>query len=146
MTRAIRHGLPGTVAFLALTAGCILSVTMLIWLAANGRSVLVVFPFCVGAWGCYLASHYLVEGVIIDRTDLDANHSVGAEEDLYFGHLPTSPGRLSLTAVGIGGMLLTFPVGIVAVGGDDLLLLSLSATLFVGGYIVGHQGLTGKPL
>lgn len=170
----VRYGAAGWVGFGALTLLNIVSTTFLIWFAAQGRSVLVVFPFCIGNWGAYLLSHYLVEGHFIDQSDSD--HEDANEEQAGTdrpraseqGGLATrlrtfvqSPGEAlpsagavlperrrhqSFAVVGVAGMFMTFPTGIVAVSNDDLLLLGVSATLFVVGYIVGHQGFTKKPL
>jgi hypothetical protein len=151
MSQRTQYGNTGTIGFVALTVGNIVSVTMLIWLSAKGRSVLVVFPFSVGAWGCYMCSHYLVEGGLIDRSEsnpeLDANgEAEKVELSNHLDHLPSSFPRKVLAIGGVGSMVMTFPTGIVAVGGNDLTLLVISATLFTGGYILGHQGFTGKPL
>lgn len=153
MTDVVRHGAAGRVVFVALTALTIVAVTMLIWLAAAGRSVLVVFPFSACAWGGYLLSHYVVEGTFVDEggpDEGDGGH--GSTEGILdslrgtLGDVRSSSTRMTLATVGVGGMLLTFPTGILAVGNGNLPLMLVSATLFVGGYVVGHQGLTGKPL
>lgn len=152
MSQHVQYGTTGLVVFVALTAADIISVTMLIWLAANGSSVLAVFPFCVGAWGCYMCSHYLVDGQLLDESSREGNSEAGFGPDSmgrlsdHLDRLPSSPTRWALAIGGVGSMLLTFPTGIVAVGSNDFTLLLVSATLFVGGYIVGHQGITGKPL
>jgi hypothetical protein len=155
MSQNIRYGLPGLVGFSVLTLGNIVSTTFLIWFAANGRAVWVVFPFCVGAWGSYLCSHYLVEGHFIDQTepgdesDTDSDSDTDTDSDSdsdSSGALPTSWTHRTLAAVGVVSMFLTFPTGILAVQNDNLGLLFVSATFFVVGYIVGHQGFTKKPL
>jgi hypothetical protein len=166
----VRYGTAGWVGFGVLTLANIVSTTLLIWFAAQGRSVLVVFPFCLGNWGAYLLSHYLVEGHFIDQsasdhdkasedTDGTNDSSRGIVETLTAvvrspGEFVPSPGSIlpdsrfhqSLGVLGVGGMFMTFPTGIVAVSNDNLLLLGVSASLFVVGYIVGHQGFTNKPL
>lgn len=153
---AVRDGAAGLAAFVALVVAIVVSVTMLIWLAAHGRPVPVVFPFAVAAWGCYMGGHYLVEGEFIDESETGGGggEATGDGNDAADGGraagrsnpLPSSPTRLALVAGGVGAMVLTFPAGIVAVGSGDFALLLVSATLFVGGYMVGHQGLLGKPL
>jgi hypothetical protein len=145
MSQNIRYGLPGLVGFGVLTLGNIVSTTFLIWFAANGRAVWVVFPFCVGAWGSYLCSHYLVEGHFIDQTEPGDESDTDTDSDSS-GALPTSWTHRTLAAVGVVSMFLTFPTGILAVQNDNLGLLFVSATFFVVGYIVGHQGFTKKPL
>lgn len=153
MTDLVRYGTASLVAFFALTAVTILAVTMLIWLAAAGRSVLVVFPFSACAWGGYLLSHYVVEGTFVDEgiaaSEDQAVDPANGRADSLRGSLAevrASPTRTALAVVGVGSMLLTFPTGIVAVGSGNLGLMIVSSTLFVGGYVVGHQGVTGKPL
>ncbi|MEF8852187.1 MAG: hypothetical protein V5A44_07290 [Haloarculaceae archaeon] len=127
--------------------------TLLIWLAANARSVLVVAPFSVGAWGSYMCAHYVVEGEFIDRGGAETDTPDGEPGDTPGGdatgngiQLPSSSARWSLAFVGLASMLLTFPTGIVAVGTNEFVLMLASSTLFVGGYVVGHVGFTGKPL
>lgn len=144
MSQHVRYGAAGWVGFGALTLGNIVATTMLIWLAAQGESVLLVFPFCVANWGCYLLSHYLVEGEFIDESDTSHDKATDDTGDTAF--VPESRTNQTLSVVGIGGMFMTFPTGIVAVNDGNLWLLLVSATLFVGGYIVGHQGLTQKLL
>ncbi len=153
VTGTFRRGTTGLAAFLALTGLTVVAVTMLIWLAAAGRSVSVVFPFSAAAWAGYLLSHHIVEGTFVDEGGVEAGDGgdrapEGVTESLRdtLGELRSSPARAGLTTLGVGGMLLTFPAGILAVGNGDLLLMFVSATLFVGGYVVGHQGVTGKPL
>lgn len=153
MTEVVRYGMAGVVAFTALTAITIIAVSLLIWLAAAGRSVLVVFPFSVCAWGGYLLSHYIVEGSFIDEGNpttrgeaTDTDNGLSDNFRTFLTEVCSSATRLTLTIVGIASMLLTFPTGIVAVGSKSIWLMIVSSTLFVGGYIVGHQGVTGKPL
>lgn len=135
MSHELSSGRTGRALFLLCTLGNIGSSTMLIWLAAHGATVLTVFPFCAFTWGCYFCAHYTVDGELVDRTD--ANRSVS---------LPGSTGLRILTVLGLGCMILAFPTGIVAVSSDSLPLLTGSLTLFVGGYNIGHYGLTTKPL
>jgi hypothetical protein len=153
MTDGIRYVTPGAVAFTALTVMTIIAVSLLIWLAAAGRSVLVVLPFSVCAWGGYLLSHYIVEGSFIDEGNpttrdeaTETNDGLMENFRAFLTAVSSSLTRLALTVVGVASMLLTFPTGIVAVGSGNLWLMFGSAALFIGGYIVGHQGVTGKPL
>lgn len=155
MSSHVRYGTAGWIGFGFLTLTNIVSTTFLIWFASQGRSVLIVFPFCLGNWGSYLLSHYLVEGEFIDRSianqapekSEDRNSSwLQAKKETITAALPASRFHQTLGVIGISGMFLTFPTGIVAVSQNDFWLLFLSATLFVVGYIVGHQGFTKKPL
>lgn len=150
MSGTDRYGLPTMAGFVVLTAINIISVTMLIWLAANGRSVFVVFPFSAGAWGCYMSSHYLLEGEFIDEsgseTDRESRNGLMDSLTIFITNISASPTRGLLAVSGVTGMLLTFPTGILAVGNNNFTLMLVSATLFIGGYVIGHQGVTGKPL
>jgi len=163
VTGLINHGRGGIAAFLALIAINIVSGALLIWLAANRASVAVVVPFAFGAWGSYLGAHYLVEGELVDNSapdrGLGENQEQAPEQDRKQAHgqeppaadsegsvLPETAGRRLFAAVGIGSMVVAFPTGIFAVGGGEFPLMLLSASLFTGGYVVGHHGLTGKPL
>lgn len=148
MSQFVQYGRAKLIGLLTLTVINIVSVAMLIWLAAKGRSVLVVFPFSVGAWACYMSSHYLVEGTFIDESSPGKDHESSSLQHFLglLGRLPSSPARRVLATGGVGSMILTFPTGIVAVGNEDFTLLLVSASLFVGGYMLGHQGFTGKPL
>jgi hypothetical protein len=174
---AVQSERVSAVVFTSLVLVIVGCVTALIWLAADGRSVLRVFPFSAGAWGAYLCAHYVVEGEFVDDSeagDADANETTdtgsvvdadatatGAASDgggrttgedsggrlpVGLAPLPSSRTRRAFAVGGVTGMLLTFPTGILAVGGGDPALMVVSATLFVGGYVVGHQGFTGKPL
>lgn len=131
------------VGFLALTAVNIVSVTMLIRLATNGRSVLAVFPCSVAAWGCYL-----VEGELIDRGWSEGSGSAGASLPARLsGHrLHSQPARWVLAVGGVGGRLSTFPTGIVAVGSNDCTPPTNSIAPAISKDVVGRQGVTGKPL
>lgn len=135
MTPRLSSGRTGQALFLLCTLGNIGSSTMLIWLAAHGATVLTVLPFCALTWGCYFCAHYTVDGELVDRSDSDRSLT-----------LPASTGLRALAVLGLGSMVLAFPTGIVAVSSDSLPLLAVSLTLFVGGYNVGHYGLTLKPL
>ncbi|MEF8800785.1 MAG: hypothetical protein V5A38_02555 [Halolamina sp.] len=135
VTARLSSGRTGQALFLLATMGNIGSSTTLIWLAANGATVVAVLPFCAVTWGCYFCGHYLVDGELVDRTTADRSLS-----------LPGSTGLRALAVVGLGSMVLAFPTGIVAVRNGSFPLLVVSLTLFVGGYNVGHYGLTLKPL
>lgn len=135
VTARLSSGWTGQALFLLATAGNIGSSTMLIWLAAHGGTVLEVLPFCAITWGCYFFAHYLVDGELVDRSTADRSVT-----------LPGSTGLRILAVLGLGSMVLAFPTGIVAVSNGSFPLLVVSLTLFVGGYNVGHYGLTLKPL
>lgn len=135
MNSGFQHGRWGGIGFGVFTAGNIVSSTMLIWLAANGASVSAVLPFCLVTWSCYLGAHYLVDGEIVDRSVSDSSMT-----------LPTSRKLQLLAITGIASMFMAFPAGIIAVSQQSLPLLLVAMILFVGGYNVGHYGITEKPL
>ena len=144
MNEPVNHGRVGAAGFVVLVAVNIVSGALLIWLASNRASVPAAFPFALGAWGSYLGAHYLVEGEMVDNSA--PTHSAADEADSTEPLLPPSTGQRVLGGLGLGSMVLAFPTGIVVVGGGRFLLMLLSAALFTGGYVVGHYGLTGKPL
>lgn len=108
---------------------------MFIWLAARGGTIVEVFPFCLTTWSCYFFAHYLVEGEIVDRSSANSSTT-----------LPAAASMRIMAIIGLLGMVLAFPIGIIAVKSSTLWLLTVSLSCFVIGYNVGHYGLTGKPL
>lgn len=145
MSRLTRYGWLGDVGFGVATAVMITSATTFIWYASNGASVLTVFPFCWLAWVSYLVAHYLVTGDAADASATEPRSSTLSETVVSAVHR-SSTRQLVLALGGGTSMILAFPTGIVAVHRNVFSLLLFGHVLFIGGYVVGHQGITGKPL
>lgn len=148
MNRALHHdwfGVDGA-GFVAAIAVIIVSSTVFIWLASNGATVLTVFPFCWLSWISYLFAHSLVDGYPVDESTTEPVSSRQLVDTvvLFVSQSPTH--RVVLAVVGLASMFVAFPTGIISVHRNDFWLLLVGHTLFIGGYVVGHHGLTEKPL
>lgn len=86
-------------------------------------------------WTSYYVGHFVATGKVIDESSRDTSISV-----------PRSPVTVLLSVTSVAGMLVAFPIAIVAVNRDSYQLLFIAETCFVCGYVGGHYGLTRRLL
>lgn len=113
----------------------IISITQLVWVASRGASLVWTYPWGLLMWISYYVGHFVATGKVIDKSSRDTSIS-----------MPGSPVTLLVTITSVGGMLVAFPIAIVAVHRDSYLLLLIAETCFMGGYVGGHYGFTRRLL
>ncbi|MFB6209290.1 MAG: hypothetical protein ABEJ56_04100 [Candidatus Nanohaloarchaea archaeon] len=86
-------------------------------------------------WNSYLYSHYLVTGECV--------HTRNENIEIT---LPHSIHREILAVAGTAAMILSLPVGIIGVNQMNFLILLSSTLLFVYGFAILHEGMTGSLL
>lgn len=111
----------------------IVSITQMVWLASRGASLVWTFPWSLLMWTSYYVGHFVATGKVIDESSRDTSISV-----------PRSPVTVLLSVTSVAGMLIAFPIAIVAVNRDSYQLLFIAETCFVCGYVGGHYGLTRR--
>lgn len=118
------------------TSGLIVAVGALavaVWGAAQEWVFIRVFLPVTGSWTGYLIAHHGETGRFVDEPGTGESPS-----------LPRSRPKQAAVITTVAGMALAFPLGIHALIIESFPLILIAAMVFVGGYVLAHQLLTGS--
>lgn len=122
--------------FIEVTFGLIIAVGALavaVWGAAQEWVFIRVFIPVTVSWTGYLIAHHGETGRFVDEPGTGDPPSI-----------PKSMPKQAAIITAVAGMTFAFPMGIHALIIESFTLILIAATVFVGGYVLAHQLLTGS--